>query len=61
MDLLTAFTLASSGLCFFGIAKDKNNKKYKIAGMVMLLASFISVLTYFSMHKKRYTSLLAQK
>lgn len=47
MDLLTAFTLASSGLCFFGIAKDKNNKKYKIAGIVMLLASFISILTYF--------------
>ncbi|WP_260355814.1 hypothetical protein [Leuconostoc suionicum] len=47
MDLLTAFTLASSGLCFFGIAKDKNNKKYNIAGIVMLVTSFISILTYF--------------
>lgn len=47
MDLLIAFTLASSGYCFFGLAKDKNNRKYKIAGIVMLVASFISILNFF--------------
>lgn len=47
MDLLIAFSMAVSGLTFLTLSKDKKNKKYQWVGILMLVASFISLLTYF--------------
>lgn len=50
MDLLIAFSMAVSGLTFLMLSKDKKdkkNKKYQWVGILMLVASFISLLTYF--------------
>ncbi|GMA69561.1 hypothetical protein GCM10025879_08070 [Leuconostoc litchii] len=47
MDLLATFPMAISGLTFLILSKDENNKKYRVAGIMMLLASLISFLTYF--------------
>ncbi|MDC2806152.1 hypothetical protein [Leuconostoc suionicum] len=47
MDLLTTFPMAMSGLTFLILSKDKKSKKCRVAGMMMLLASFISFVTYF--------------
>ncbi|MBZ1515558.1 hypothetical protein [Leuconostoc mesenteroides] len=44
MDLLTTFPMAMSGLTFLILSKDKKSKKYRVAGIMMLLASFISVV-----------------
>ncbi|MGY3743002.1 hypothetical protein [Leuconostoc inhae] len=47
MDLLIAFSMAVSGLTFLMSSKDEKNKNYQWAGILMLVASFISFLTYF--------------
>ncbi|MDI6551119.1 hypothetical protein QMA51_05560 [Leuconostoc suionicum] len=47
MDLLIAFSMAVSGLTFLMLSKDEKNKKYQWAGILMLVASFISLLTFF--------------
>ncbi len=39
--------MAMSGLTFLTLAKDKKNKGYRVAGIMMLVAGFISFLTYF--------------
>lgn len=44
MDLLATFPMATSRLTLLILSK---NEKYRVAGIIMLLASFISVLTYF--------------
>ncbi|MCJ2167002.1 MULTISPECIES: hypothetical protein [Leuconostoc] len=47
MDLLIAFSMAVNGLTFLSLSKDNKNKKYQWAGILMLVASFISLLTFF--------------
>ncbi|WP_294977350.1 hypothetical protein [uncultured Leuconostoc sp.] len=47
MDLLIAFSMAVNGLTFLMLSKDEKNKKYQWVGILMLAASFISILTYF--------------
>ncbi|MBZ5978998.1 MAG: hypothetical protein SOI57_06615 [Leuconostoc gelidum] len=47
MYLIIAFPMAMSGLTFLTLAKDKKNKGYRVAEIMMLMASFISFLTYF--------------
>jgi len=47
MYLIIAFPMAMSGLTFLTLAKDKKNKGYRVAGIMMLVAGFISFLTYF--------------
>ncbi|MGL5898502.1 MAG: hypothetical protein ACRCZW_02350 [Lactobacillaceae bacterium] len=47
MDLLIAFSMSVSGLTFLMLSKDEKNKKYQWAGILMLVASFISILNFF--------------
>ncbi|MGR8826316.1 hypothetical protein N2E09_01680 [Leuconostoc citreum] len=47
ISVLIAFSMAVSGLTFLMLSKDEKNKKYQWAGILMLVASFISILTYF--------------
>lgn len=47
MDLLIAFSMAVSGVTFLMLSKDEKNKKYQWAGILMLVSSFISLLTFF--------------
>ncbi|WP_220738650.1 hypothetical protein [Leuconostoc miyukkimchii] len=47
MDLLATFPMATTGLAFLILSKNEKNEKYRVSGIVMLLASFISVMTYF--------------
>ena len=47
MDLLATFPMATTGLTFLILSKNEKNEKYRVAGILMLLASSISVMTYF--------------
>lgn len=47
MDLLTTFPMAMSGLTFLILSTDNKNKKYRVAGIMILLISFINFFTYF--------------
>ncbi|MGR8824337.1 hypothetical protein [Leuconostoc mesenteroides] len=47
MDLLATFPMATTGLTFLILSKNEKNEKYRVAGIMMLLASFISLLTFF--------------
>lgn len=47
MYLLTVFPMAISGLTFLRLSKDAKNKNYHVAGILMLVASFINVLMFF--------------
>lgn len=47
MDLLMPFLYFTCGISFLGTAQDEKNNLNKIAGYLMLLASAISLMTYF--------------
>lgn len=47
MNLLIAFSMAVSGLTFLMLSKDEKNRKYQWAGILMLVSSLISIVTYF--------------
>lgn len=47
MDLLSTFPMATIGLTFLILSKNEKNEKYRVAGIIVLFASFISVMTYF--------------
>lgn len=47
MNLLTTLPMATTGLTFLILSKNEKNEKYRVAGIILLLASLISVMTYF--------------
>lgn len=47
MNLLATFPMATTGLTFLILSKNEKNEKYRVAGIILLLASLISVMTFF--------------